>query len=82
MLKNVIEIYRIFCWLPSIRQLHRIDCKAKTAVDANHTPDTLYFDACATDTLRAKVTEQLRDFFGPYTDERVDRPGRLHTIWE
>ncbi|MBB4856012.1 6-phosphogluconate dehydrogenase [Mycobacteroides chelonae] len=40
-----------------------------------------YYDGLRTDRLPAALTQAQRDFFGAHTYERVDAPGKFHTLW-
>ncbi|TDZ77685.1 NADP-dependent phosphogluconate dehydrogenase [Mycobacteroides salmoniphilum] len=40
-----------------------------------------YYDGLRTDRLPAALTQAQRDFFGAHTYERVDSPGKFHTLW-
>jgi 6-phosphogluconate dehydrogenase len=40
-----------------------------------------YYDALRTERLPAALTQGLRDFFGAHTYERIDAPGKFHTLW-
>lgn len=40
-----------------------------------------YYDGLRTDRLPAALTQAQRDFFGAHTYERIDAPGKFHTLW-
>lgn len=40
-----------------------------------------YYDGLRTDRLPAALTQAQRDFFGAHTYERIDSPGKFHTLW-
>ncbi|WP_277369650.1 NADP-dependent phosphogluconate dehydrogenase [Rhodococcus rhodochrous] len=40
-----------------------------------------YYDGLRADRLPAALTQGQRDFFGAHTYERIDRPGKFHTLW-
>ncbi|MBV7705913.1 NADP-dependent phosphogluconate dehydrogenase [Nocardia nova] len=40
-----------------------------------------YYDALRARRLPAALTQAQRDFFGAHTYERVDAPGKYHTLW-
>ncbi|PPJ26870.1 phosphogluconate dehydrogenase (NADP(+)-dependent, decarboxylating) [Nocardia nova] len=40
-----------------------------------------YYDALRARRLPAALTQAQRDFFGAHTYERIDMPGKYHTLW-
>ncbi|CAM3107780.1 NADP-dependent phosphogluconate dehydrogenase [Prescottella defluvii] len=40
-----------------------------------------YYDGLRAERLPAALTQGQRDFFGAHTYERVDMPGKFHTLW-
>ncbi|WP_241386907.1 NADP-dependent phosphogluconate dehydrogenase [Rhodococcus sp. CH91] len=40
-----------------------------------------YYDGLRAERLPAALTQGQRDYFGAHTYERVDRPGKFHTLW-
>ncbi|RVW03229.1 NADP-dependent phosphogluconate dehydrogenase [Rhodococcus spongiicola] len=40
-----------------------------------------YYDGLRAERLPAALTQGQRDFFGAHTYERVDSPGKFHTLW-
>ncbi|MEV6068877.1 NADP-dependent phosphogluconate dehydrogenase [Nocardia sp. NPDC052001] len=40
-----------------------------------------YYDALRAERLPAALTQGQRDFFGAHTYERIDGPGKFHTLW-
>jgi 6-phosphogluconate dehydrogenase len=40
-----------------------------------------YYDACRRGRLPANLTQAQRDYFGAHGYERVDLPGKFHTVW-
>ncbi|WP_174361616.1 NADP-dependent phosphogluconate dehydrogenase [Nocardia paucivorans] len=40
-----------------------------------------YYDALRAERLPAALTQAQRDFFGAHTYERIDAPGKYHTLW-
>lgn len=40
-----------------------------------------YYDALRAERLPAALTQGQRDFFGAHTYERIDAPGKYHTLW-
>ncbi|MRH92015.1 NADP-dependent phosphogluconate dehydrogenase [Nocardia sp. SYP-A9097] len=40
-----------------------------------------YYDALRAERLPAALTQGQRDFFGAHTYERIDLPGKFHTLW-
>ncbi|MEU5844396.1 NADP-dependent phosphogluconate dehydrogenase [Rhodococcus sp. NPDC047139] len=40
-----------------------------------------YYDGLRADRLPAALTQGQRDYFGAHTYERIDRPGKFHTLW-
>ena len=40
-----------------------------------------YYDALRAERLPAALTQGQRDFFGAHTYERIDSPGKFHTLW-
>ncbi|QBE47580.1 NADP-dependent phosphogluconate dehydrogenase [Leucobacter triazinivorans] len=40
-----------------------------------------YYDGLRAERLPAALVQGQRDFFGAHTYQRVDRPGRFHTLW-
>lgn len=40
-----------------------------------------YYDSLRADRLPAALIQGQRDFFGAHTYERVDQPGKFHTLW-
>jgi len=40
-----------------------------------------YYDGLRAERLPAALTQGQRDFFGAHTYERIDKPGKFHTLW-
>ncbi|MGF7120442.1 NADP-dependent phosphogluconate dehydrogenase [Rhodococcus sp. BE178] len=40
-----------------------------------------YYDGLRAERLPAALTQGQRDFFGAHTYERIDEPGKFHTLW-
>ncbi|MFC9789779.1 NADP-dependent phosphogluconate dehydrogenase [Rhodococcus sp. NPDC127528] len=40
-----------------------------------------YYDGLRAERLPAALTQGQRDYFGAHTYERIDRPGKFHTLW-
>ena len=40
-----------------------------------------FFDAFRSARLPADLLQAQRDFFGAHTYERIDKPGKFHTLW-
>jgi 6-phosphogluconate dehydrogenase len=41
-----------------------------------------YFDAYRSARLPANLIQAQRDYFGAHTYERLDQPGKFHTVWQ
>lgn len=41
-----------------------------------------YYESYHTEKMSINLVQGLRDCFGAHTYERVDKPGRFHTVWE
>jgi 6-phosphogluconate dehydrogenase len=40
-----------------------------------------YYDAYRSSRLPANLLQAQRDYFGAHTYQRVDRPGKFHSLW-
>ena len=40
-----------------------------------------YYDGLRAERLPAALTQGQRDYFGAHTYERIDKPGKFHTLW-
>lgn len=71
-------------WEDAQSSLRKVVCLAHEAgIPVPVLSSTINFlDAYRTGTLPANLIQAQRDYFGAHTYERLDKPGKFHTVWE